>query len=95
MIHISVEATETKIAYQQMYTGAAENKFTSTKEQQMYQNPTNMNLLQGKHEFEPLQNLMCKKKKKAMWRTNITEELIPEKMMEPRNHHEQQESNGK
>jgi len=55
----------------------------------MYQNPTNMNLLQGKHEFEPLQNLMCKKKKKAMWNTNITEELISEKMMEPRNHHEQ------
>ena len=33
MIHMSVDATETETAYQQMYTGAAENKFTSTKEQ--------------------------------------------------------------
>ena len=93
MIHMSVEATETRTAYQQMYTGAAENKFNSTKEQLMYQNPTNMNLLQGKQQFKPLQNLIARKK--AMWNTNITEELISEKMMEPRNHHEQQESNGK
>ena len=71
MIHISVEATETGIAYQQMYTGAAENKFNSTKEQLMYQNPTNMNLLQGKHEFEPLQNLMCKKKKRQCGRPTL------------------------